>query len=268
MICLHCEKEFMKKGNQIYCSMQCQHKASDKRHKESGRASECEKQRRDALTDAMVKKTIYIGSKGSVKYNQITPEMITEKRAAILAWRERKANQQPKPMKQARYCKICGAEIARGVYCGDECEKEQRRRESFQRSSTKKILKERLCNECGKLFIPEYGNKRRSFCSDYCLHKNLHRRRKQKERARMRGAKIEIVNTMVVFARDGWRCQICKMKLKRKDRGTLKDSAPELDHIIPLSKGGEHSYRNTQCACRKCNREKAGNERGQLRIFG
>ena len=36
-------------------------------------------------------------------------------------------------------------------------------------------------------------------------------------------------------------------------RGSYDDDAPELEHVVALSKGGEHSYRNCRCACRACN---------------
>ncbi len=47
--------------------------------------------------------------------------------------------------------------------------------------------------------------------------------------------------------------------------------AGTIDHIIPLSQGGEHSYKNTQLACFECNCKKG--DRGipggeQLRTFG
>lgn len=50
--------------------------------------------------------------------------------------------------------------------------------------------------------------------------------------------------------------------------GVGKDNAPELDHIVSLAEGGEHSMRNTQCLCRKCNQEKGVTTKGQLRLFG
>lgn len=182
-------------------------------------------------------------------------------------------SEQPRKPKQkpVKYCKICGVEIVRGVYCGDECRKEKARRESRKHNEIKmlnKTTKERLCKECGNPFKSEYGSKRRVFCSDICLHRNMHRIRRHKERAKLRLVKVETVDPIKVFRRDGWICQICKRKLQNKDRGTYKDTAPELDHIIPLSKGGEHSYRNTQCSCRKCNADKKGNVRGQIRLFG
>lgn len=171
--------------------------------------------------------------------------------------------------KEPKHCKICGKEIVnRLVYCSDSCRKEKARRQSFESNKNKKLLKQRSCFECGTVFIPTYGDKRRNYCSDICLHKSMKRIRRQKERARLRLARVETVIAAKVFSRDGWRCQLCGKKLNQKHKGSYRDDAPELDHIIPLSKGGEHSYTNTQCACRKCNIEKNNKEYGQLRLFG
>ena len=83
-----------------------------------------------------------------------------------------------------------------------------------------------------------------------------------------KGREENEIRLVKVFKRDGWKCQLCGKKLKPKDRGKFIDNAPELDHIIPWAKGGEHSYRNTQCTCRKCNGDKNDKELGQLRMFG
>jgi 5-methylcytosine-specific restriction endonuclease McrA len=47
-----------------------------------------------------------------------------------------------------------------------------------------------------------------------------------------------------VFARDGWSCQYCGA------------AAENLDHIVPRSRGGEHSWENVVAACRRCNSKK------------
>jgi 5-methylcytosine-specific restriction endonuclease McrA len=47
-----------------------------------------------------------------------------------------------------------------------------------------------------------------------------------------------------VFARDGWVCQYCGQ------------SAENVDHVIPRSRGGEHSWDNVVAACRRCNSRK------------
>jgi 5-methylcytosine-specific restriction endonuclease McrA len=66
-----------------------------------------------------------------------------------------------------------------------------------------------------------------------------------------------------VFARDGWLCHICGGRTDKARRGTYHPNAPELDHIVPLAKGGAHSYANTACAHRKCNAAKSDTIMGQ-----
>ena len=47
-----------------------------------------------------------------------------------------------------------------------------------------------------------------------------------------------------VFARDGHRCQYC-------NRG-----AENIDHVVPRSRGGTHSWDNVVASCRTCNARK------------
>ena len=44
-----------------------------------------------------------------------------------------------------------------------------------------------------------------------------------------------------IFARDDDRCQYCG------------DRADSIDHVVPRSKGGPHSWENVAAACRPCN---------------
>lgn len=88
--------------------------------------------------------------------------------------------------------------------------------------------------------------------------------RKALERGRIHGA--ERFDPLEVLARDGWRCHICGINTPKRLRGTYHEQAPELDHIIPLALGGQHTRLNTACACRKCNIEKGSQQRGQLRL--
>ncbi len=52
------------------------------------------------------------------------------------------------------------------------------------------------------------------------------------------------VNRKAIFARDGYRCQYC---------GGV---AENLDHIVPRSRGGAHTWNNVVASCRKCNSRK------------
>lgn len=65
---------------------------------------------------------------------------------------------------------------------------------------------------------------------------------------------VENVNHQKVFERDKWRCGICGEKVDRS--GKRGPRMPSLDHIVPISQGGEHSYANTQCAHYRCNLSK------------
>lgn len=68
-----------------------------------------------------------------------------------------------------RVCCICSRPfIARqkaGVACSDSC---RRQRTSSKYGHLGKPLIERFCRSCGAGFTPRYGDKRRTFCSNYC----------------------------------------------------------------------------------------------------
>jgi 5-methylcytosine-specific restriction endonuclease McrA len=65
------------------------------------------------------------------------------------------------------------------------------------------------------------------------------------------------VDPFRIFERDGWRCQACLIETPKSLRGTRLDNAPELDHVVQLAKGGEHSEKNCQLLCRLCNIDKS-----------
>jgi 5-methylcytosine-specific restriction endonuclease McrA len=67
-------------------------------------------------------------------------------------------------------------------------------------------------------------------------------------RARKRGAHVEHVEPFVVLERDDGLCGICGLDVDPQHF--------DIDHIIPLARGGEHSYRNVQVAHRRCNQRK------------
>ena len=78
-------------------------------------------------------------------------------------------------------------------------------------------------------------------------------------RLRIKITSVERVSLIKVLNRDGWICQLCGKDTPKALRGSNHDDAPEVDHIVPLSKGGRHVYSNLQCACRACNRRKGAN---------
>ena len=57
-------------------------------------------------------------------------------------------------------------------------------------------------------------------------------------------ARRAALNRRAVFARDGSRCQYCTAP------------AESIDHVVPRSRGGEHTWENVVAACRPCNARK------------
>jgi 5-methylcytosine-specific restriction endonuclease McrA len=111
-----------------------------------------------------------------------------------------------------------------------------RARESARRQRADVREKARLATEMWRQKNPE-RSKENSFKSG------------AEWRARIRNLFIETVSRKVVFERDKGLCGICLTP--------VDPSSPwEIDHVIPISKGGPHSYANVQLSHRSCNRRK------------
>lgn len=187
--------------------------------------------------------------------------------------KEERRAQQPGPFTRVYLCacRVCSrtfySKNSRSGLCSDPCRKVEACKKSREYNASFKAIKPVNCKECGTVFVAEYGDGRRTYCSHRCSAKASRRISKPKRRALLRAVSVESVDPIKVFDRDGWRCQICHRPTPKRLRGSMDKRAPELDHIIPLAKGGEHSYRNTQCACRKCNGAKSATVYGQLNFF-
>lgn len=103
-----------------------------------------------------------------------------------------------------------------------------------------------------------YDRKRERFSSDdiYVLNKKLNNKNggfyNDREiwdaLCRVERGKVSNKMRFSIYGRDGYRCCKC---------GVSDGYAQlEIDHIIPISKGGKTTYDNLQTLCRKCNMEK------------
>jgi len=81
---------------------------------------------------------------------------------------------------------------------------------------------------------------------------DTYRKGDQVRRARKLGATVEEFSDLEIYERDGWTCQLCSGDVDSSLRWPEPMSA-SLDHVIPLSRGGEHSRVNTQLAHLDCN---------------
>lgn len=91
-------------------------------------------------------------------------------------------------------------------------------------------------------------------------HPESSRARTAQHRARKLAGFVEDVALASLVARDHGRCGICGKPVAPKDRS--------VDHILPLSRGGQHSYANTRLAHRLCNISRSNRGSAQLRLVG
>jgi 5-methylcytosine-specific restriction endonuclease McrA len=76
------------------------------------------------------------------------------------------------------------------------------------------------------------------------------RNKESNRRATKRAAFVEPIDHAVVYARDRGVCGICQAAIAAGDKW-------HVDHVIPLAKGGVHSYANVQLAHARCNLRKS-----------
>lgn len=167
-------------------------------------------------------------------------------------------------------CRNCGCfeirKYNRSLTRGNLCEK-CRSHELYKNWHSDNIDKTRYCKWCGDKYQMEYNE---SFCSDKCrgnqkrkYDKRIGATRTHAQRAKKYGGVAKYnIKAIKVFERDNWKCKICGCKVQKEN--IYNDNAAELDHIVPLSIGGHHTYSNIQTSCRKCNLKKSNTFNGQL----
>lgn len=176
-------------------------------------------------------------------------------------------------------CMYCGKYFtakrytAVGKYCSHQCQindlhqqkldklkqeqlvKEKRKQEKEQQ----KLQAERLnqlahykeCAECGTVFYAQHLAVK--YCSDSCRKKHFNRYHDHRlDKCAVKDPSITLAKLYVKY---NGVCQICGQKLPL-DCDLNDDRHPSIDHIIPVSKGGNHTWDNVQLLCRKCNCKK------------
>lgn len=97
-------------------------------------------------------------------------------------------------------------------------------------------------------------------------YKQIKRDRKRdgthRKRVIRKGNKYQLILRHILFKRYNYVCQGCNVKCVHPNSSNYnQDNCATIDHIQPISKGGDHTYVNTQLLCRKCNWMKRDNEK-------
>lgn len=152
-----------------------------------------------------------------------------------------------------------------GVTCdGNRCNHCRIRKSKSDRISRAKCTNQdgtKTCKACGNLFRVDYEHLARKFCSENCRNKNkkridkIYRKiRKRKRRVKIRAVATDSVSDDQIFSRDKWKCVYCKSRVHKCDGINFGDyKMATIDHVIPLSKGGDDTESNKACACFECN---------------
>lgn len=137
-------------------------------------------------------------------------------------------------------------------------EKAERRAEREREAEEKRKARIHPCPVCGSL------TDRPKYCSERCAKKVANAYGELRRRNLIKSAMVDKDITVDgLYIRDKGRCAICGGHCDWDDytvrNGTkvCGDWYPSVDHIIPLAKGGLHSWDNVQLAHRRCNWEKS-----------
>jgi 5-methylcytosine-specific restriction endonuclease McrA len=141
--------------------------------------------------------------------------------------------------------------------CGEKrCSNEYSKQ--FYINKHQEIWQERKCAICGKVYYKAYGrNGPRNVCSIECQKRRLYlERRKRKAQRKNQMKNGERVDIKILLERDNYKCGICNKRVNA-NYNWEDQYAATIDHIIPLSLGGEHTYQNTRIAHNICNRRRS-----------
>jgi predicted nucleic acid-binding Zn ribbon protein len=113
------------------------------------------------------------------------------------------------------------------------------------------------CPVCGEI------TDKPKYCSDACRKKAGYINQNTRRRLKLQNALVDDDITLRgLFIRDSGRCYICGEQCDWEDHGYNGNHFiaghyyPTIDHVVPLSKGGEHSWSNVKLAHFSCNSAK------------
>lgn len=134
---------------------------------------------------------------------------------------------------------------------------ERIRRLEIERADRERA-KEHKCPVCGAMTT------RPKYCSKNCANRVRNKHGEVSRRLKIKTAMVDRdISLEGLYKRDHGVCYICGMQTRLDDYivrdGTYicGDWYPSIDHVIPLSRGGTHSWMNVRLAHRRCNYEKA-----------
>ncbi|HJC29572.1 MAG TPA: HNH endonuclease [Candidatus Dietzia intestinigallinarum] len=140
-------------------------------------------------------------------------------------------------------CKVCKSTHKQGWYNANR-EKNAARRRAWREANRDKIYS----------FNREYHARRWANDPEYRERVRAQRKAGFIRYHRLKAnAKQEPYTRQAIFERDGWICGICAEPIDPRLLGQVRPDAPSIDHIVPLSRGGDDTPANVQAGHFGCN---------------
>lgn len=125
-------------------------------------------------------------------------------------------------------------------------------------------IREKTCTNCGETFYT--NDARKKYCTKEC-RKNLYNKLIRKQRHQLINSREhdDDITLQQLYIRDKGRCYLCGGQCDWEDYKLIKgtkignDLYPSIDHVIPLTKQGTHTWDNIRLAHTRCNQRK-GNQ--------
>lgn len=163
--------------------------------------------------------------------------------------------------------------------CGKASRRSRSSRPEIICHACRPLGKQRNCQVCGAAFMVHRPSTIARTCSQSCRNRLRHQStperrqafaaaRQRRKRARKRQAISEPYTLAGIAERDGYRCGLCGKKVEM-DLPYNSPRAATIDHVVPMSAGGDNIRANVQLAHRRCNTRKSNRGGGeQLRLVG
>lgn len=158
-----------------------------------------------------------------------------------------------KVMKQ---CIHCGNEYTTGrcnqKFCNEDCSYQYRLNQLDKQRKAEATHYHKRCKECSKHYTTTRST--RKYCSDTCNERYSNRQKETTRRKRiMMNGKVDWnISIERLLKRDGHTCYLCG-EVVNTNVDTNDDYYPSIEHVIPISKGGTHTWGNVKVAHRYCN---------------
>lgn len=123
-----------------------------------------------------------------------------------------------------------------------------------------------MCRSCGTSYARRrYHSSVDGMCSSRCATKERRRRNQRLRRALQRAG--DDYTLREIAERDGWRCHLCQRQVPDRPYKARPNDAT-IDHLIPVSAGGQDVRTNVALAHNECNSKRSNLGPAQLRLVG